>query len=157
MMKKIVAILVFILLVLCGAFFLFWYTNKDAVPEDIVTEPTTAETVEVTKNEPVEETKAEGGIVKVEPVKKSVPNKVVIQNRQSEPAESTQEPETIQEEASQIFTESLLETKELGDPYVDDDGSIVVKNEFKPHLKENIFFRGVVYNIKTKWTNYIEE
>ena len=53
-------------------------------------------------------------------------------------------------EETVVFEESVQETKTLHDPYVDDNGDIVVQNEFKPHLKDKIFFRGVVYTIKTK-------
>ena len=55
------------------------------------------------------------------------------------------------EERTPVLSETVVKDNEVEDPYVDSDGSVVVRNEFKPNIREKIPYRGVVYTIKTKF------
>ena len=55
-----------------------------------------------------------------------------------------------EESETVVLSETVVKDNELEDPYVDTDGSVVVRNEFKPNVREKIPYRGVVYTIKTK-------
>ena len=56
-----------------------------------------------------------------------------------------------------ILSETVVKDNELEDPYVDSDGTVVVRNEFKPNIREKIPYRGVVYTIKTKLSETVKD
>ena len=146
MNKKLILLIIGLLLILLGL--LGWNNFKKAnnIDNEMIEElnniPAQEETVQ--KEEVVEEETETAENIKKE-VKTE--NKSTAKQNISKPVEvKTVKPA----EETKVFEESVLETKTLPDPYVDENGNIVVQNEFRPHLKDKIFFRGVVYTIKTK-------
>ena len=149
MNKKIIMLIIGLLLILVGL--LGWNIfNKgnnldDKVIEDLNNIPAQEKTEQV---ENAEEQSEPEEVVTRE-INNKTENKYVKKTNTAAPNAAVDKTIKSKEE-TRVFEESVQETKTLPDPYVDDNGDIVVQNEFKPHLKDKIFFRGVVYTIKTK-------
>ena len=154
MNKKIVILIIGIILLilgLLGAYIVNSENNLDnkeledikAVQEETLKdEAVSTEELKSEEEKPAVDKKLSKSVPKSAPAK--VPHKNITQN-------------TIpQTEETPLFSETVVQSKEFEDPYVDADGTIVVKNEFKPQLKDKVYFRGVLYNIKTKLTEKAE-
>ena len=144
MNKKIIALITGILLILAGL--IGWYfINKDNNIDEQVLE-------DVKLNEEVSETdtvKNDNLIIEQETkiIKTNVPSKAEPPRPRTKVIINLPEPE-IKE--TPMFKEAVSEEKELTNPYVDSDGSIVVTDEIRQPIKQKVKYRGVVYNIKTK-------
>ncbi|GEM_PF-3618700 len=147
--KKIIALIIGIILILAGL--IGWKLIKpENIDEQNLQEVTVKESEikseeenKIEETEQKEEAKAEETDVRakkeIKPHSAPKPTRKILIN--------LVEPEI---EGTPMFEESLVEKKSLEDPYVDEDGNIVVQNEFRPPLKEKIKFQGVIYTIKTR-------
>lgn len=150
MNKKIIALIIGLLLILLGLFCLHNLNKENNLDEQVLEDVTQIKTER--ENIPTEENITEeitvNEIIKPRAERPAVNNTKTIVTKDS----NTQNGETVT-----VLKESVVENKEFEDPYVEDDGTIVVKNEFRPALKENIFFRGAWYNIKTRLAKPMEQ
>ena len=147
MNKKIAALIAGILLILAGV--ALWYGfNKDNNLDEQTLEDIKLNGAAVQKTDNLkEENPATEQSKKI--IKKNISSKAAAPRPQTKVIINLPEPEI---KVTPMFEETVAEEKELEDPYVDQDGNVIVRNEFKPAMKQRIKFRGVVYNIKTRLT-----
>ena len=154
MNKKIIMLIIGIILLILG--FLGAYIinsennldNKELEDIKAVQEETLKDEAVSTEELKAKEEKPVAGKKLSKPVTKPADTKVPHKNITQNPIPQTEE--------TPLFSETVVQSKEFEDPYVDADGTIVVKNEFKPQLKDKVYFRGVLYNIKTKLAEKVE-
>ena len=154
MNKKIIMLIIGIILLMLGFLGVYIFNGEKSIDneelEDIkaVQEKTLQEddiqTEELKSEEQKFDTENKSGKVLSKPANTNIPHRNITLN-----------PAKEQSEESPLFSETVVQDKEFEDPYVESDGTIVVKNEFKPHLKSKIFFRGVWYDIKTKFADSV--
>ena len=146
--KKIIIFIIGLLLILIGLFGWNCFKTSTNLEEQTLEETEVYEDVQEVQTE-TEQMKEEVAEKKVKTEKQfSKPVKQKIQTR-TLPAE-------VEQEEMAVLTETVVKDNQDEDPYVDSDGTVVVKNEFRPYVREKIPYKGVVYTIKTKLSESVK-
>lgn len=146
MNKKIIVFIVGLVLILVGLLGWNVFYQEHNLDKETLEDITTQETVEseqtVIDTEPSSVEEKPITYEDTTSIKNPIKARNISQAIKIEPTEAS-------DKAASVLTQSVTKERTLENPYVDEDGSIVVVNEFKPVVKQQILYSGVVYNIKT--------